>query len=82
MKSKYWLGLFLVIPIMFLAAWVAKIETDLKTEKTVMIRMSGFDPVDLISGHYLFLMPDWSQTDCRQFEHNSCPTELDRKSVV
>lgn len=76
MQSHKLLMIFLILPIILLAAWILKIETDLKTEKTVTIRMSGFDPVDLLSGHYLYLRPNWHETDCAQFSDNTCPTDL------
>lgn len=75
MKQKYILGAFLVLPVLFLFFWLGSIEYALHAEQTVVIRMSGYDPRDLLSGHYLHLQPDWSLTDCRQFTDNRCPTE-------
>lgn len=76
MKSKHVLAVFLILPVLLLSAWIMKIEIDLKSDKTVLIRMNGFDPVDLLSGHYLLLRPDWKGTNCAQFPESICPTEL------
>ena len=76
MKNKYVLLFFLILPIVVYMFWVGKIETQIHTAKTVKVTMQGYDPVDLLSGHYLLLRPDWSKTDCSQFDNNTCPTEL------
>ncbi len=76
MKNKYVLLVFLLLPLIVYACWIKHIETRLAQSKTVMIAMQGYDPVDLLSGHYLLLRPDWSRTDCSQFEQNVCPTEI------
>ncbi len=75
MQNKYLLITWLVLPIVVLIGWIINIEINLHTENTVTIRMRGYDPIDLLSGHYLYLQPDWSETDCRQFEQNICPSE-------
>lgn len=76
MKSKYVLAFFLVLPLVVYLYWIASLEKQLYSSKEVMVAMNGFDPVDLLSGHYLLLRPDWNNTDCAQFEQNRCPTEL------
>lgn len=76
MYVKRLLIFFLMLPIVFLLAWTLYIEHELKSEKTVVVRMTGFDPRDLLSGHYLHLRPVWGETDCSQFIGGSCPTEL------
>ncbi len=73
MKKEYVLAVFLALPILFLAFWLMRIECALNAEKTVIVRMMGYDPRDLLSGHYLYLRPDWSNTDCRQFDNGICP---------
>ena len=76
MKTKHILAFFLILPIFIYIGWVGKIEKQIHTAKTVMVTMQGYDPVDLLSGHYLRLQPDWTETDCQQFENDVCPTEL------
>lgn len=76
MKTKRVLAFFLILPIIVYVCWIGKIEKQIHTAKTVMVVMLGYDPVDLLSGHYLSLRPDWHKTDCSQFENGVCPQEL------
>lgn len=73
MYNKYFLAFALLFPLLAFGAWLIDIEHDLNTEKTVVIRMRGYDPVDLLSGRYLLLRPDWDHTDCTQFTDGICP---------
>ena len=43
--------------------------------KEVTVAISGYDPRDLLSGHYISYQIDWNKTDCSQFENNECPIE-------
>ena len=76
MYTKKLLLVFLILPIVFLLAWNLYLEYELKSEKTVVVRMTGYDPKSLLSGHYLYLRPVWGETDCSQFTDAHCPTEL------
>lgn len=80
MKSKYFLLLFLTLPIVFLGCWMVSLHLAATNAQIVIVRMRGFDPVDLLSGHYLYLRPDWELTDCQQFANNQCPKKLFEKS--
>lgn len=76
MKTKYILALVLGMPVIFFSYWINSINVSLKHENTVNVRMDGFDPRDILSGHYLYLRPNWQKTDCSQFKSKVCPTEL------
>ncbi len=39
----------------------------------VKIAIRGYDPRDLLSGHYISYTIDWNKTDCSQFTDNLCP---------
>ena len=73
--KKYVLVICLIFPVVCLALVVLFIQAELNAENTVVVKMRGFDPFDLIAGHYLYLEPDWVATDCSQFADNRCPTE-------
>ncbi len=75
MKKQYILTFCLLFPVIFLAGWVIRTEYVLHAAQTVVIHMRGYDPRDLLSGHYLHLEPDWNRTDCMQFPEKKCPTE-------
>lgn len=70
-KNLYIIGL--IIPVLFFVGWIASLELSMYNKPHVVIAVRGYDPRDLISGHYLRLQLDWSKTDCSQFEDNICP---------
>lgn len=74
MKNKYILAFFLILPFFFLGGMTFHAHKNLNSGKEVIIRMSGFDPFNILSGHYLDLRTDFSNTDCSQFKDNKCPT--------
>ncbi len=41
----------------------------------VTLRIAGYDPRDLLSGHYIAYTIDWENTDCSQFTNNRCPQD-------
>lgn len=72
MSKKIWLVLSLVFPIVFLLSWTIITEQNIKNAKEIIIRAEGYDPRNLISGHYLNLRLNWQETDCSQFSDNLC----------
>lgn len=74
MKSKYILAFFLAVPVVYFIASYAYYERQFyQSSETVVVRVRGFDPRDLLSGHYLYLQPDWENTNCCQFDSCDCP---------
>ena len=45
------------------------------SQPEVTLRIQGFDPRDLLSGHYISYDIDWENSDCSQFENNVCPVD-------
>ena len=81
MKNKKLLIFSLVFPVIVLLLWTLSLTYYHHSEKrTVLIAVTGYDPRDLVSGHYVQLQPDWNATDCTQFEDNICPKKLFRTS--
>ena len=39
----------------------------------VVVRIKGYDPRDLLAGHYIAYTLNWDYTDCKQFKDNICP---------
>jgi len=74
MNSKLFLGL-VSVPLLGLLLWTASIEYKSRVLPEVTVRMQGFDPRSLLSGHYISYRIDWKQTDCTQFSDNKCPEE-------
>jgi uncharacterized membrane-anchored protein len=76
MDKKKVIGLLgLCIPLAALVLWVAGIEARYLGAQKVLIAAEGYDPRDLLSGHYLHLRLNFDKTDCAQFSDNICPTE-------
>lgn len=64
----------LTFPIVFLALWTGWLQYQRRAVvRRVTVSTDGYDPRDLLSGHYVNLRPDWQQTDCTQFDGNVCP---------
>ncbi|MCM1323589.1 MAG: GDYXXLXY domain-containing protein [Acetobacter sp.] len=73
MLKKYgYIGL-VFLPVFILLAWVATIEVQRHQGREVVVRLQGYDPRDLLSGHYILYQLDWDKTDCAQFENGVCP---------
>lgn len=41
----------------------------------VTLRINGYDPRSLLSGHYLSYTIDWKMSDCGQFAGGACPVK-------
>ncbi len=73
MLKKYgYIGLVL-LPVVILLAWVATLEVQIWQGREVVVRLQGYDPRDLLSGHYIRYQLDWENTDCTQFDNEVCP---------
>ena len=73
MKKYLFLGM-LVLPLLILASWAGWLAIQRESGREVKVVISGYDPRDLLSGHYLAYTIDWNRTDCRQFnEQGICP---------
>lgn len=65
----------LTFPILVLGLWVIFLTIKNMTLPEVTVRIAGYDPRDLLSGHYIAYTIDWAKTDCSQFENKICPEE-------
>lgn len=73
MLKKYgYIGL-VFLPVIILLIWVATIEIERRQGQEVVVQLQGYDPRDLLSGHYILYQIDWDKTDCAQFENSVCP---------
>lgn len=73
---KHYLKLFLMIgPAVLLLIWVSVLSYQLHSGREVVLRISGYDPRSLLSGHYIQYQIDWENSDCGQFENGVCPKE-------
>ena len=74
MFKKYGYAVLVFLPIIALFLCVLKIEEQRHLGCEVVVRLRGYDPRDLLSGHYISYRLDWDKTVCSQYENNVCPT--------
>ncbi len=73
MKKHFFLAI-LILPLVILAGWAGWLAIQRENGREVKVVISGYDPRDLLSGHYLAYTIDWNRTDCKQFnEQGVCP---------
>lgn len=72
MKNKL-LIIALALPLVCLIGWSTFLGYLQFYGQEVKVVISGYDPRDLLSGHYISYQIDWHKTDCSQFENKTCP---------
>lgn len=59
MNERRWLLVGVVIPVLGIAALIARAELKLRSGETFRVAITGYDPRDLLHGHYLQYRYDW-----------------------
>lgn len=67
-------ALLLFIPVMILLGWVISVQTAVSTGTQIVMPVQGFDPRDILAGHYLQVSVDYSSFK------NECPRREDCQS--
>ena len=70
MKNKFLL-ILLLIPVLCLFVWNCLLWYDKDSGTEITVTISGYDPRDLLSGHYIRYRIDWDKTDNEQFNNQS-----------
>ncbi len=66
--------LFLFIPFIGMFSWAMYYGYFVKNATEVVLPITGYDPRNLLSGHYIEFQIDWSNANCQQADwHGSCP---------
>ena len=65
MKKKL-LATFLSIPLLFFIIWTGYLEYQKQTGDLITLPITGYDPRDLFSGHYILYQIDWEKAKCKQ----------------
>lgn len=71
--NKKGLAALFFIPFVCLLCWTIWLYIQRETGQEVKVAVMGYDPRDLLSGHYIQYTIDWNRTDCSQFKGGSCP---------
>lgn len=74
MKRNKWIIFALSFPILCFIALIGYQEFGIRTGKTVYLKVNGYDPRDLLSGHYLIYTVDYGI-------NNPCKSQPHRKKV-
>lgn len=70
MKNKFLLFI-LLIPVICLFVWNCFLWYDKDSGTEIIVQITGYDPRDLLSDHYIRYRIDWDKTDLQQFEEKS-----------
>lgn len=73
MLKKYINFILILAPAVLLLLWVVFLSVQLRKGQEVIVRIKGYDPRSILSGHYIDYVIDWENTDCTQFRNNICP---------
>lgn len=66
--------LFLFIPFIGMCCWAMYYAYIVKNVPEVVLPITGYDPRNLLSGHYIEFHIDWSKANCYQNNWNGvCP---------
>ena len=73
--NKKILAVIFIIPFISLIFWTMWLYTQQVTGTEIKVAVMGYDPRDLLSGHYIRYSIDWNRTDCTQFPNGVCPED-------
>lgn len=65
----------LVVPFVALMGWLLLLTHQRETGAEVTVAVEGYDPRDLLSGHYIQYEIHWGRTNCAQFDKGICPQD-------
>ena len=71
MKTKIWAVCF-AVPFVCLLLWTLYLGWQRQSGSEITVAITGYDPRDLLSGHYIQYEIDWARTDCSQFPQGIC----------
>ena len=64
----------LLLPFMIMCAWALSYDRIIKSGTEVVLPITGYDPRNLLSGHYIEFQIAWSQANCYQADwKGACP---------
>lgn len=74
MTQKY-LIYILLLPFVFFVFWIGYLSTGVKSGQEIILPITGYDPRNLLSGHYIDYQINWAHADCTQFDGDICPKD-------
>ena len=65
---------FLLLPFVGMCCWVMYYANFVKNASEVVLPVTGYDPRNLLSGHYIEFQIDWDKANCNQYDwKGTCP---------
>ena len=65
---------FLLLPFIGMGAWAMYYATFVRHSDLVTLPIAGYDPRNILSGHYIDFRIDWANADCMQLDWDGvCP---------
>ena len=74
MKEKI-LAVCFALSFICLLLWTMHLTWQRNHGTEIKVAVTGYDPRDLFSGHYIQYQIDWEHTDCNQFPKGECAKE-------
>lgn len=81
MLKKHINYILILAPAVLLLLWAVFLSLQISSGQEVVVRIKGYDPRSILSGHYINYEIDWDSTDCTQFEGNICPKKDFEKAL-
>ena len=81
MLKKYINFILILAPAVLLLLWSLVLFIQLESGTEVVLRIKGYDPRSILSGHYISYQIDWANTNCSQFENDICPRDDFEKAL-
>lgn len=79
--KKLFLIMALTLPLVVLIIWGSWLWLTRGIRQEIVLPIQGYDPRDLLAGHYLSYQIKWDEADCAQFEDGVCPVETFPKEM-
>ena len=74
MQNDNGVKIALLLPFLIIFCWVMYYSNFVRNAKEVTLPILGYDPRNLLSGHYVDFRIDWVNADCMQLNWNGrCP---------
>ncbi len=58
--------ILLLLPVVGIGAWVLYLASFTQSAEIITLPVRGYDPRNLLSGHYIQYQIDWERADCNQ----------------
>lgn len=71
--NKYFVLGALAVVFIVLFGWTSTVVVKATSAPEVLLPVRGYDPRDLLSGHYISYQIDWDKANCAQFVRGRCP---------